>query len=493
MNIDEIASYCKRKAIIFPNSDIYGGYAGFWDYGPIGAELKNNIKKEWWEFFVHQRENIVGIDGAIITHPTVWKASGHVDSFIDPLVECKKCHARRRADHLVKDALKIPTDNMSFKELDEKIKKHKIKCPVCRSEFSDVRVFNLMFKTNVGPTTGENSVSYLRPETAQVIFTNFKPVVDTTRVKIPFGIAQIGKAFRNEISPRNFVFRSREFEQMEIEFFVDPDKKNDCPDLKKVWDLKANILDRKLQEKEKGHRKMTIREAVEKKIMVNHWHAYWIALSYKWLLGLGINPEKLRLRQHTKEELSHYAEDTWDVEYHYPFGWKELQGIANRTQFDLSQHQKFSKVNLEYFDEATKRKFIPYVAAEPSIGVERLVFTIITDALEEEEERTVLKIHPKLAPYKVAVFPLVKKDKLPEKAREVFKILSSQFHSFYDESGSIGRRYRRMDEIGTPFAVTVDYDSLKDNTVTVRDRDSMEQERVEINKLIAYLRKKLLS
>ncbi len=489
MNLEQLSSYCRRRGLIFQSSEIYEGFAGFFDFGPVGVEIKNNIKREWWKRFVHERENVVGIDGSIIANPEIWKASGHVDNFADPLTQCVKCRTKWRADHLIEDALKISTDGMKPTELSEIIKKHNLKCPTCKGELESVNMFNLMFQTAVGPTG--KLYSYLRPETAQVIFADYKPVLDTGRVKLPFGIAQIGKAFRNEISPRNFIFRCREFEQMEIEFFVEPEKKNDCDLLDEVNDIEVAIFDRVSQKEKKEPKKMSIKEAIKKKIFVNSNQAYWIAHSYKWLVDFGIKPENLRLRQHLKEELSHYAEDTWDIEYNYPFGWKELMGCANRTTFDLTQHQKFSNKNLEYFDEESKRKFIPYVAAEPSLGVERAFLTFIIDALVEETDRTVLKIHPKLAPYMLAVFPLMKKPELSKLSEKLFKELKTKFHCFYDDSGSIGRRYRRVDEIGVKWCITIDYDSLKNEDVTIRDRDTMTQERVKIDKIQEYINSKL--
>jgi glycyl-tRNA synthetase len=487
MDIEKIAAYCRRRGIVFPNSEIYGGMAGIYDYGPIGTEIKNNIKNLWWGYFVKSKEDVVGIDGAIISHPQVWKASGHVNSFLDYMVTCKKCKITYRADHLIEDKLKITTDGMAQKQLSDHIKK--MKCPACNGGFGEVRPYNLMFETTVGPI--KEDITYLRPETAQTIFIDFKQTLETSRVKLPFGIAQIGKAFRNEISPRNFLFRLREFEMMEIEYFVHPKKLNDCAvfdDLKKV---EVNALTKEMQKKNQKHKKMKMNSLYPKNIK-SKWHAYWIGLCYKWFLDLGIQPKNLRLRQHLDEELSHYAKDTWDIDYNYPFGWKELQGIADRTTFDLKQHIQTSKVDMHYFDPDKKEKVIPYVAAEPSLGVDRAFLTFILDAYTEEkvgkEKRVLLKLHPKLASYQVGVFPLVSKDKLPEKARTVFNLLKRQVHCFYDASGSVGRRYRRQDEIGTPLCITIDYDSLKKNDVTIRDRDSMHQVRCKIDILVETVR-----
>ncbi len=451
VSIEELTSFCKRRGIIFPSSEIYGGLAGFFDYGPIGIEMINNIRNEWWKAIVHSNLDIVGINGAIITHPKVWEASGHVDEFIDFLVECKKCKEKFRADHLIEEKLKIKTEGLKEKELNELIKKNKLKCPKCKGELGDVHEFNLMFKTKVGPGDGETT--YLRPETAQLIYLNFKNVVDTSRQKIPFGIAQIGKAFRNEISPRNFLFRMREFEQMEMQYFV---KKEDAS---------------KFFEK-------------------------WQKARFEWYLSLGINKKNLRVREHVKKELAHYAKKAVDIEYKFDFGWKEIEGIHNRGDWDLSQHEKFSKKDLKYFDEETKKKFIPWII-ETSAGLDRVFLTFLVDAYHEEkvkgEKRIVLKIHPKIAAYKAAIFPLVNKDGLPEKAREVYNLVKGCFLCFYDEKGSIGRRYRRMDEIGTPFCITIDHQTLEDNTVTVRNRDTMEQKRVKIDELLNELYKSLYS
>ncbi len=489
--IQKIATFCKRKGFVYPSCEIYGGFAGFYDYGPLGAELKKNIKDEWWNRFVRQRDDVVGMDACTINHPMVWRASGHVECFVDPLVECKKCHTRHRADHLIEDALGIAVDGISLERINQLIKEHNLKCPKCGGELTQARTFNLMFKTFVGPTEDERSIAYLRPETAQLIFVNFKLILETTRVKLPFGIAQIGRAYRNEISPRNFLFRMREFEQMEIEYFVHPDKINECPYLTdEILDFEMNVLSAEMQKMGEQHRKMKLREALEKGIIKTKWHVYWLYEMCKWFIDLGVNPEKLRIRQHLPEERSHYALDTWDIEYHFPFGWKEIHGMANRTTFDLEQHMKFSGKDLTYFDEESKKKVIPYVVVEPSQGVDRAFLVFIIDAYHEEEDgRVVLKLHPKLAPYKVAVFPLVTKDGFPEKAREVYRMLKRKFVAFYDEKGSIGRRYARQDEIGTPYCVTIDYDTLQNNTVTIRDRDTREQVRVKIDELTDILEK----
>jgi glycyl-tRNA synthetase len=461
--MEKIISLCKRRGFIFPSSEIYGGIQGFYDYGPIGVELKNNIKKAWWENMVWKRDDIVGLDAAIIMHPSVWKASGHVDSFTDPLAECKNCHLRFRADHLIsklRDSGKLDEHGVFTEEEIKDMNKvfQKIKCPECGGDFVPPRKFNLMFKTSVGPVEDAGSIAYLRPETAQGIFVNYKNILDTARVKIPFGIAQIGKAFRNEITPGNFTFRTREFEQMEIEYFVKP--------------------------------------GTDEK-----WHQDWIKIRMDWYYSLGIRKENLRVRPHQKDELAHYAKACVDVEYKFPFGWSELEGIANRTDFDLKQHQKFTGKDLSYFDEKEQKSYIPYVI-EPSAGVDRTLLAVLVDAYHEEmvkgvkgeEKRVVLKFSKKLAPIKVAVLPLIRnRPELVEKAKEVYQLLKPHFVCQYDELGSIGRRYRRQDEIGTPLCLTIDFDTLKDDTVTIRDRDTMEQERVKIGDLVNVLKEKLES
>ncbi len=485
-----MAAFCNRRGFVFPNSSIYGNLSGFYDYGPLGVEMKNNIKQLWWKEFIQSRDDVVGIDGAVITVPKVWEASGHLSSFNDPLVECKDCHARLRADHVVEDATHIKTDGMSKEELDNLIKKHKVRCPKCGGKLGNVTLFNQMLSTNIGPVAG--NTAYLRPETAQSIFVDYKSVMDSTRLSPPFGIGQIGKAFRNEISPRNFLFRLREFEQAEIEYFVLESQKNKCPYFDEVSLIEINVLSEKKQKEgvDEGET-ISVKSALKQGVFTTEWHAYWTAIFYRWYLNLGIEPSKLRVRQHVKEELSHYSSGTVDIEYRFPFGWKEIQGIADRSNYDLSQHQKFSGKNLEYFDEKTKKKEILHVAAEPSAGIDRLFLTFIFDSLVQEKERLVLKINPKLAPYKVAVFPLVKKPELVKKARELHNRLKHIVNSFYDEKGSIGRRYRRQDEIGTPFCITIDFDTLEDDTVTIRDRDTMEQKRVKIDEVEGFILKKL--
>lgn len=494
ISIEDMAAFCKRKGFVYQNSDIYGGLAGFFDFGPLGVELKNNIKQHWWKTFVQSRDDIVGIDGSIITHPLVWKASGHVDSFTDILVDCSKCNARHRADHLIEDKLGINTTGLALDDLKKILKEHNLKCPKCGSALGELRAFNLMFTTNIGPFESESSKSYLRPETAQIIFANFKLVQENARLKLPFGIAQLGKAFRNEISPRDFLFRMREFEQMEIEYFVHPDKANDCPYIEEVLEHEIQILSEDMQKHNKKHEKMKINDALQKGVIKTSWHAYWLAKAHKWFISLGAKADNFRIRQHISTELSHYALETWDLEYKFPFGWKELQGLANRTDFDLQQHMKVSGRDLSLFDEETKRKIVPYVVCEPSQGVERAFLVFMFDAYcyDAERDNVVLKLSPELAPFKIAVFPLVSnKEELMRKAKEIHDNLRRYFASYYDDAGSIGRRYSRQDEIGTPYCITIDFETLTDDSVTIRTRDTTEQKRIKIKELRNVLEKLL--
>lgn len=457
LTMDKLVALCKGRGFIFPGSEIYGGLANTWDYGPLGVELKNNIKRAWWKKFVQESEYNVGVDCAILMNPTVWEASGHLSGFSDPLMDCKECRSRHRADNLIEDyiaknKLNIKIAGWTNEQMEKYIADNKVKCPVCgNSNFTGVRKFNLMFKTFQGVTEDSASTVYLRPETAQGIFVNFNNVLRSSRCRVPFGIAQVGKSFRNEITPGNFIFRTREFEQMELEFFCKPGT-----------DLE--------------------------------WFAYWKNFCHQWLLGLGIKPENLRLRDHDKEELSHYSNATTDFEFLFPFGWGELWGIADRTDFDLKAHANKSGKSFEYTDPVTNEKYIPY-CIEPSLGVERSLLAFLCNAYEEEDlgegdTRVLLRLHHALAPYKVAVLPLQKKQ-LGEKAEEVYRKLIKKFPATYDETGSIGKRYRRQDEIGTPYCVTVDFDTLEQNTVTVRDRDTMEQVRLPIDELVSYFEEKL--
>lgn len=452
VTMEKIVSLAKRRGFIFPSSEIYGGISGVWDYGPIGVLLKNNIKNEWFKSMVRQREDIVGLDAAILMNPKVWDASGHTEAFTDPLVECKKCHKRYRADQLVESLEKEEEGVTTSADL-EKLKKalKGVKCPECGGPLTEPKMFNLLVPAYLGVLEDNKKPVWLRGETCQGIYVNYDSVRASMRKKIPFGIAQIGKAFRNEITPGNFTFRSIEFEQMEMQYFVNPKEAPKC-------------------------------------------FEYWKPLRLKWYLDLGIEKENLRLRQHAKDERTHYAKDAYDIEYNYPFGWKELEGIHNRGDWDLSRHSKYSGRDLSYFDEEAKEKFIPYII-ETSAGADRTALVFLLDAYHEEEVRgelrVVLKFDKKIAPIKVAVLPLSKHPKLSPKAKEVFELLKDRFMSEYDETQSIGRRYRRQDEIGTPYAVTIDFDTLKDQAVTVRHRDTMRQDRIKIKALDSYLQDKL--
>jgi glycyl-tRNA synthetase len=441
--VEKLVSLCKRRGLVFQSSEIYGGIAGFWDYGPLGVELKNNIKQAWWRAVVQERDDVVGQDAAIVMNPTVWRASGHLDTFADPMVDCKECKKRFRADALVGEVAASAHGH----EVAAKV----TRCPECGGELTEPRMFNLMFKTYVGPVEDDASVAYLRPETAQGIFVNFANVLTATRRKLPLGIAQIGKAFRNEITPGNFIFRDREFDQMEIEYFVKPGTDE-------------------------------------------QWHQHWVEERYNWYLRLGMRKENVRVRQLDRDELAHYAKDTYEVEYLFPMGWSELEGIANRTDFDLRRHAEFSGRDLEYFDEETGEHIVPFVI-EPSAGVDRLFMAFLMDAYDEEEvrgeTRVILRLHKDLAPIKVAVLPLSRQEKLVPPARDVWAIVRKHWMSQYDDAQSIGRRYRRQDEVGTPLCVTIDFDTLEDQAVTIRERDSMEQVRVPIAGLVAALREKL--
>lgn len=486
ISIEEMAVFCKKKGFVYPAAEIYGGLSGFFDFGPLGVELNNTIKASWWKKFVQDREDIIGIDGSIVTHQKIWEASGHLSGFSDLMIVCSKCRHKVRADHFLEDHMNKGTikdalvlEGINDEEINKVIKAYDLRCPKCKSEFKEANDFNLMFPVSVGAGKESDSVAYLRGETAQVIFTNFKILAETNRVKLPFGIAQVGKAFRNEISPRDFLFRVREFEQMEIEFFVHPDKIDDCPQHSEVNGMKINYYDNKKESK------TTIG-----KLPANKWLQYWIAKQYEWFLDMGIRPENMRIRQHAKQELAHYASACFDIEYNFPFGWKEIYGNADRSDFDLSQHEKTSKKELKIFDEETKKKILPVVASEPSQGVGRAFLALMFDAYstrkdESNNDVVVLKLHPKLAPFKVAVFPLV--NKLDEQASEVFRLLKQDFNCFYDRSGSIGRRYARQDEIGTPYCITVDFDSEKNKDVTIRDRDSTEQVRIKMSDLRSVL------
>ena len=489
LSIDELAIFCKKKGFVFPSGDIYGGMSGFFDYGPLGVEVKNNLKNSWWKTFVQDRRDMYGLDGSIISNYKVWEASGHLSSFTDLLVQCKKCHKNFRADQLIEDKLNNNVDGLSSDSINKLLKDNNIKCPECKSELGEAKSFNLMFPLQIGADASKDATAYLRGETAQMIFVAFRNVVESSRVKLPFGIAQIGKAFRNEIAPRNFLFREREFEQMEIEYFIKPGEKK-CPLLdKRQLETEFLFYSEEEQDSKKEHKKTKMSELVKDK-RLSEWHSYWLAESYLWFIEQGIKENNLRIRQHLKKELSHYSSATFDIEYNFPFGWKEIHGNANRGQFDLTQHMKYSKQSMEIFDEETKQKILPAVI-EPSYGVDRAFLTFIYDAYHFDKERgnVVLKLNHKLAPIKVGVFPLV--NKLDDRAKEVYELIRKEFVTMFDRSGSIGRRYARADEIGIPFCVTVDFDTLKDESVTIRDRDTTKQVRMEITKLTEDIRKLL--
>ena len=449
--MNQIVTLCKGRGFVYPGSEIYGGLSNTWDYGPLGVEFKNNVKRAWWKKFIQQSPYNVGIDAALLMNPQVWVASGHVGGFSDPLMDCKECKTRHRADQLIEDQTGTVPNGWSDEQMMKFIEENDVKCPNCgKKNFTDIRKFNLMFKTYQGVTEDAKNEIYLRPETAQGIFVNFPSVQRTTRKKIPFGIGQIGKSFRNEITPGNFTFRTREFEQMELEFFCKPGT-----------DLE--------------------------------WFAYWKDYCKNWLLSLGIREENIKLRDHEQEELSHYSNATTDIEFMFPFGWGELWGIADRTDFDLTQHQTHSTKSMEYFDQEANERYIPYVI-EPSLGADRVALAFLCEAfdieqLEDGTERTVMHLHPALAPFKVAVLPLSKK--LSGDAQRVYELLSDRFMVDFDDAGAIGKRYRRQDEIGTPYCVTFDFESLEDNAVTVRDRDTMEQIRLPITELISYIEEKI--
>lgn len=452
LTMEKLVNFCKQYGLIFQGSEIYGGLANTWDYGPLGAELKNNVKKAWVKKFIQEDVNNVGLDSAILMNPKTWEASGHLATFSDPLIDCRACKTRHRADKLVEDDGVADAGGMSNEELVAYIKEHNIKCPNCgKSDFTDIRQFNLMFKTFQGVTEEAKSTIYLRPETAQGIFANFLNVQRSMRLKVPFGIGQTGKSFRNEITPGNFIFRVREFEQMELEFFCKPGTELE-------------------------------------------WFKHYKEYCKNFLLSLGIKEENLRLRDHSKEELCFYSNATTDIEYKFPFGWGELWGIASRTDYDLTQHQKFSGVSMGYLDPETNERYIPYVI-EPSLGVERLVLTVLCNAYEEEtledgSTREVLHLHPYLAPYKLVVLPLVKKHH-QEKAMEIYKTLQKSFMCTYDDSGNIGKRYRRADVVGTPFAITIDDETIEKGTVTIRERDTMKQEVINIEDIKEYIEKRI--
>ncbi|MEA3429870.1 MAG: glycine--tRNA ligase [Nanoarchaeota archaeon] len=479
LNIEEIATFCKAKGFVYPSSDIYGGISGFWDFGPLGVELFNNIKSHWWKQFVTSKENMVGIDASIISHSKIWKASGHLENFGDLVLTCSKCKERQRADHFIEAATGKNVEGFSVEQINEIIKEGNLKCPKCKGEFDELKDFNLLFQTSIGADENKKSTAYLRGETAQGMFTNFKLITETTRQKLPFGIAQIGKCFRNEISPRDFMFRSREFSIAEFEFFIHPEEKKCNLLTKKHLDLKVMLLDNETQEQgKKDLKEVTIDEMIKNKHL-GEWHGYWLAEQMMWFYSLGLKKEHLKIREHTKTELSHYSSATFDIDYEFPFGSKEIAGNANRGQYDLKQHIKESKQKLEVYDEATKTKIVPRVI-EPTFGAERAFLAVLVNAYENDKERgnIVLKIIPNLAPIKLGIFPLV--NKLKKETKELFDNLKMIFPSQFDTSGSIGRRYARADEIGIPYCITYDFDSKDDKSITLRDRDSTKQIRIKI-------------
>ncbi len=450
-SMEKIVALCKGRGFVYPGSEIYGGLANTWDYGPLGVELKNNVKRAWWKKFIQEKSYNVGIDSAILMNPQTWVASGHVGGFSDPLMDCRSCKTRHRADKLIEDATGSEPNGWSDEKMQEYIEENKIACPSCgKHDFTDIRKFNLMFKTFQGVTEDAKNEIYLRPETAQGIFVNFANVQRTTRKKLPFGIGQMGKSFRNEITPGNFTFRTREFEQMELQFFCKPG---------------TNL----------------------------EWFEYWKKFCIDWIISLGVNEKNLKFRDHTQEELSHYSKATTDIEFLFPFGWGELWGIADRGDYDLTQHMEHSTKSLDYFDQETNERYVPCVV-EPSLGTDRMVLAFMCEAYDEEvledgSSRTVMRLHPALAPIKAAILPLSKK--LSEQAAGIADNLAKSFNIDYDESGAIGKRYRRQDEIGTPFCITYDFDSQEDNCVTVRERDSMEQVRIPISELESYIEQRI--
>ncbi len=452
-SLKPIVALAKRRGFIYPGSEIYGGFANTYSFGPYGAELKKNVKDLWWNTFIRQRRDMVGLDGPILLHPKAWKASGHLDGFSDALIDCKACKSRFRCDHLIEETLSKSADGLNLEQMTALIETNGVKCPKCGAkDFTAARHFNLMFHTHMSKVGADGDVAYLRPETAQAIFLDYKNIVDTMRVRIPFGVGQIGKAFRNEITPGNFVFRVIEFEQMEIEYFI---REND-------WEK-------------------TFED--------------WLKCMHEWCALIGLNKSRIHEKEHPQEQLSHYSKRTVDLVYDFPFGTSELYGLAYRTNFDLTQHAEFSGQKLEYIDPETKERFVPHVI-EPTFGVERTVLALLCDAYDEEtlengEMRTVLHLHPRIAPVKAAVFPLMKKEPLGPKAEAVFQMLQKHWLCEYDESGAIGKRYRRQDELGTPFCITIDFDTIENDTVTLRDRDSMQQERVPIARLVEVLSQKL--
>ena len=493
LTVEDFATFCKKKGFIFQAAEIYGGLSGFFDFGPLGVELKKNLKKIYWKKFVTKRGDIFGQDGSIITNPKVWKASGHVDTFGDLILTTKETKTKLRADHFIEDELNIPADGMNAKDIQKLIDENNLKYK--GEDFEDIRDFNLMFNTQVGADNSKNATAYLRPETCQSIFPNFKLISEVSRAKLPFGIIQIGKAFRNEISPRDFIFRSREFEQCELEFFYNPETKCDL--------LTDEILNTKIQFLSAKNQDNNSDEMIEikisdllKKNIINDYHCYWLGTFFNFFKNdLGISYENLRIREHVKTELSHYSSGTVDIDYNFPFGFKEMLGMANRGNFDLTQHQKHSKSKLEYFDEENKTKLLPSVI-EPSVGVERLFFAVLFESYLQDKERgnIVLNLKNNLSPYKIAILPLMNKEVLTSKAKEIYQnLIEEDIEVIFDKSGSIGKRYARNDEIGTPYCLTIDFEAIEEgelkDTITIRDRNSTKQKRVPIKNLSDLMNK----
>jgi glycyl-tRNA synthetase len=493
ISIEELATFCKKKGFVFPSSDIYGGLSGFFDFGPLGVELLKNIKDSFWKTFVRDKEFMEGIEASIISHPRTWKASGHLESFGDLILTCKKCNNKLRADHFIEDHLKINAEGWELDKINELIKENNFKCPKCKGDFEELKDFNLLFETSIGAQRDSSSKAYLRGETAQGMFMDFKQVAESSRQSLPFGIAQIGRCFRNEISPRDFLFRSREFHIAELEFFIHPQEKR-CEEItKKHMSLKLNLLDEETQNKDSTDLKPTSIEEMVDKGRLGQWHAYWLAEQIMWLKSVGLSEKNLKIREHIKTELSFYSSATFDIDYQYPFGSKELAGNANRGQYDLTQHAKESGKKIEFFDEKTKEKVVPRVI-EPTFGVERIFLAVLTEAFNDDKKRgnVVLNLDPSIAPFKAAVFPLVSNDKkIVKLTKQVFDSIKEDYHCFYDQGGSVGRRYARQDEVGTPFCITVDFDSLKDGECTIRDRDSTKQVRVPIQGINEILKRLL--
>jgi len=487
LKLEDIVNLCKRRAIIIPSGEIYGGYAGFFDYGPIGAEIKRRIINDWWRTFVSMRDDVYGILPAIITSPKVWKASGHVDEFIDILVECKKCKTRYKAETLLEE-LGVDITDLSLEGISNTIRSNNIRCPKCGGELGEPRRFNLMIEAQVGPVGSKESVAYLRPEIAQGMFTNFKLITIAMGARLPFGIAGVGRVFRNEISPRTFIFRCREFEIAEIEYFIDPEKQDECPYISEVKNLEIIIWSKEDQVKNREPQTLTIDEAMDMGMFSNTWHAYWCGKAIEWLKSIGLSSKNLRLREHLDTELAHYAVQTFDIEYNFPYlGWKEIVGIANRTDYDLNRHAKFSGEKLYIVEDG--RRIYPY-CIEPSFGIDRIFLAIITEAYSVIDGRIVLKLKPKVAPYDVGVFPLLKRKPFVEKAIAINNMLKKAgFITYIELSGKIGRCYAKADEIGIPFALTVDHQTLNENTITIRFRDTREQIRVRVEDLVDELTK----